>query len=246
MLHLVIPMAGEGSRFKDKGFNLPKPLIVIHDKPFFYWSVMSVKNHVGIEDIKFVILSEHRERFGIDREIYKYFPEAEIIVIPTTLPGAVFTCLEGVRDIADDLPVMFNDCDHMFKCNELYTALNSGFDYDGGLLTFESTLPNFSYVSYDNNGRVIGTVEKQLVSTQAICGAYLFRDSKLFSNMARKYVNECPYNECFMSGIYNVMCHENLQIAIFRTDWNVDFGTPEQLVLAEKSAHFTEGAYNAV
>ncbi|MBR1730114.1 MAG: hypothetical protein IJ728_11405 [Selenomonadaceae bacterium] len=41
-LHLIMPMAGGGTRFNEKGFNIPKPLIEIQNKPFFYWAVQSV------------------------------------------------------------------------------------------------------------------------------------------------------------------------------------------------------------
>ena len=160
-LHLVIPMAGAGSRFSEKGFNFPKPLIELQGKPFFYWSVMSMKNHVSLQDIIFVILQEHAEKYMIDREILRYFHDAKIISVPEVLPGPVFTCLKGAESITDDLPVMFNDCDHMFRCTQIYSAINSGLDCDGGLLTFESSAPRFSYVRYDDNGNVCGTIEKQ-------------------------------------------------------------------------------------
>ena len=38
-MHLVMPMGGRGQRFFDNGFIMPKPLIEIYDRPFFYWSV---------------------------------------------------------------------------------------------------------------------------------------------------------------------------------------------------------------
>lgn len=34
-IHLVMPMAGSGSRFYNQGYNIPKPLIEIKEKPFF-------------------------------------------------------------------------------------------------------------------------------------------------------------------------------------------------------------------
>ena len=37
-IHLIMPMAGAGSRFAKMGFELPKPLIEIQGKPFLYWS----------------------------------------------------------------------------------------------------------------------------------------------------------------------------------------------------------------
>lgn len=232
-LNLVIPMAGEGARFKKYGFSVPKPLIEIHERPFFYWSVMSVKKYVAPEKIIFVALKEHAEKFFIDREIYKYFPEAEIIFIPDVLPGPVFTCMKAAESITNSLPVVFNDCDHMFKCTEFYSEINQVFNYDGGLITFKSENPAFSYVKYDIHGNIAGTVEKENVSSYAICGAYIFRDAEIFTNNAGEYINHCTYNECFMSGIYNIMCKKGLSIKIFHADYNIDFGTPEAYELAK-------------
>ena len=39
-IHYIMPMAGYGSRFKNMGYDVPKPLIEIYGKPFFYWSTM--------------------------------------------------------------------------------------------------------------------------------------------------------------------------------------------------------------
>ena len=34
--HLIMPMGGAGSRFANSGYMLPKPLIEIEGKPFFF------------------------------------------------------------------------------------------------------------------------------------------------------------------------------------------------------------------
>ena len=76
--------------------------------------------------------------------------------------GPVMTCLAGLKNINDDQPILFNDCDHMFACDRFAEDMNSeNWNYDGALLTFESNEPQFSYVQYEN-GRIVGTVEKRL------------------------------------------------------------------------------------
>ena len=40
--HLIMPMGGKGQRFFNDGFVVPKPLIEINNRPFFYWSTMSI------------------------------------------------------------------------------------------------------------------------------------------------------------------------------------------------------------
>ena len=68
-LHLVMPMAGRGSRFFENGFVMPKPLIEINGRPFFYWATQSIAKFVDCADITFVVLEEHIRDHAIDREI---------------------------------------------------------------------------------------------------------------------------------------------------------------------------------
>ena len=51
-----MPMGGAGSRFFNNGFIIPKPLIEINQRPFFYWATQSITNFVEVEDITFVVL----------------------------------------------------------------------------------------------------------------------------------------------------------------------------------------------
>lgn len=237
--HLIMPMGGAGSRFFRNGYMQPKPLISIHGKPFLYWATMSIMKYVSIADLTFIVLKQHIDEFGIDKEIKCYFPEANIIVIPEILPGPVYTALKGIENIEDDSPVIFNDCDHMFRCSEINDVFNkSQLLEDGALLTFESEEPQFSYVRYEAE-KIVGTVEKKVVSNHAICGAYIFKNASVFKSAAEKYVSNCPYNECFMSGIYNILCDEGKTVKDYLLDFHVEFGTPEEYEKAKDSDKFS-------
>ena len=234
-------MGGAGARFYKNGYMQPKPLIEINEKPFFYWAVMSIKKYIDVADLTFVVLQQHVDRFAIDKVIKKYFPEAIVEVLPSILPGPVFTAIKGVEKINDDAPVIFNDCDHMFKCSEVNELFNQNLLIsDGILLTFESNEPQFSYVKYDENNSIIGTIEKEVVSDHAICGAYIFKSAKLFKDMAEIYIKNCPYKECFMSGLYNVMCDKGLKVKDYLLDYHVEFGTPEEYERAKESQRFDD------
>lgn len=240
--HLIMPMCGAGSRFKNNGYPLPKPIIEISGKPFFYWATRSVEKFVDLEDITYVILRQHIQKYSIDKLIKKYYPLAKVVILPEVTKGPLFTCLKGLLNIDDDCPVLFNDCDHMFKCNLLNNFLNEDNQklIDGALLTFESAVPHFSFVKYDAMKNIIGTVEKEVVSNRAICGAYYFKSAALFRQIADVYMDECPYKETFLSGMYNIMCERDMLVKDFLVDFHVEFGTPEEYVLAEKSNLFDE------
>ena len=91
-------MGGGGTRFGNHGFNVPKPLIEIYGKPFFYWATQSLIKNIEIESLTFVVLKEHIEKFAIDQRIKEFYPDARINVIPEVLPGAVLTAkASGVK-----------------------------------------------------------------------------------------------------------------------------------------------------
>ncbi len=229
-IHLLMPMGGGGTRFGNKGFNLPKPLIVLRGKHFFYWAAKCVTENIDVADITFVVLREHIEKFSIDKEIKKYFPEARIHVIPEVLNGAVLTCMEGLKEISDDKPLLFEDCDHAFLSRAFFDYVKAGnFDSpDGALLTFESHNPAYSFAKLDESGRVIGTVEKQAVSDEAICGAYYFKSADIFKSATESYLKACAYSEFFVSGVYNEMIKQGKLVKTFRIDEHISFGTPDE------------------
>ena len=239
-LHLIMPMGGAGSRFFKNGFAMPKPLIEIKEKPFLYWATRSIEKYVDVADITFVVLKQHIEKFKIDKVILNYFPNAiiEAVDFEEIKSGPVMTCLAGLKNIQDDQPILFNDCDHMFACSSFAEDMNAeSWDYDGALLTFISDQSQFSYIKYENE-KIVGTVEKEVVSNHAICGAYMIRTAQMFREMAEEYLQNCNYSEFFVGGIYNVMCQKGLNIQNYTVDFHVPFGTPEEYELAQKSEYF--------
>lgn len=229
-IHLIMPMGGGGTRFVNNGFCLPKPLIELQGKPFFFWAAQSVLKYVNVEDVIFVVLKEHIDKFEIDKRIWEYFADAKIQVIPQVLNGAVLTCCEGIKAVGDEGAVLFNDCDHAFVCSDFYDFCRSGrfYEADGALLTFRSDNPGYSYVKYDESKCVIGTVEKTVASNEAICGAYYFKNKTIFHEAAAAYLEKCAYSEYFVSGIYNEMAAKKQKIITFQTDLHISFGMPDE------------------
>lgn len=241
-LHLVMPMGGKGSRFSKYGYEYPKPLLEIQGKPFFYWATQSIAKFIDVIDITFVVLQEHIDKYDIDKHIKKYYPEAIIHVIPEVLNGAVLTCQEGLQEIKDNNPILFNDCDHIFRCRSFEEFCKEGLSdqVNGALLTFQSNENKYSFVRLDDEENVIETVEKKVISSQAICGCYYFGDKQIFHNAVKQYMNECAYTEYYVSGLYNVMVENGAKVKAFETDFHVPFGIPEEYEEAKTSEHFTE------
>src|SRR5882724_2770703 len=136
---LVMPMAGRGSRFVRNGEPLPKPLIDLSGRPFFWWAVQSVRKFSPLRELLFVVLEEHCQEFGLDRRILGFFPEASILRLPEVTSGAAETARLGIEALRADGPIAINDCDHAFLCPSLAAfAERTATAAAGSLLCFRS------------------------------------------------------------------------------------------------------------
>lgn len=224
------------------GESTPKPLIDLRGRPLFWWALRSITQQVDIAQAIAVVLQEHVDHFSIDRQLLDVYSGFEIVVIPNVTSGSLETALIGMDELSNSLPVIFNDCDHAFDAPDLATRmaqLRAG-EADGCLCTFASTNPAYSYAEFDGNGNLRRTVEKQVISNAAVAGAYGFRNAETARSAAGKYIDNCPYDELFVSGLYNVMLNEGMKVGELRLNSHLSFGTPAELQSARASAVFDD------
>jgi dTDP-glucose pyrophosphorylase len=230
-LSMVMPMAGRGSRFARLGFDQPKPLIPLAGRPFFWWATESLRRAVPLQEMVFVVLQEHIRDFSIDARIYEFYPDAQVVAIPDVTSGAAETAMIGMRALSSHGPVAVNDCDHAFSSPDIPKIVaRLGVDLDGALLCFRSQNSAFSYaVCSTQDGRVTSTVEKQVVSPNAIGGCYFVAEPGRFGDLYEQYTRSCSYAEFFMSGVFNVLIEQGGHVGKLDTSHHLSFGTPEEL-----------------
>jgi dTDP-glucose pyrophosphorylase len=225
-LSLVMPMAGRGSRFAGAGNVVPKPLVDLVGRPFFWWAAESVRRAAPVGEMVFVVLEDHCRAHRIDLRIRAHYPQARVLAIAEVTAGAAETARIGVDALTGDAPVAINDCDHAFLCPELATVPQNLAADDLGLLCFASNNPAYSYAVLGADGEPRGTVEKVVASPYAIAGCYLFGGKALFRQLHDAYREDCPYTEMFVSGLFNRGAG---RIARLTTTRHWPFGTPEEL-----------------
>lgn len=227
---LVMPMAGRGSRFAERGIAVPKPLVDLWGRPFFWWATESARRAFDIVEMVFIVLRDHVSEFAITDRVRAYYPDARFVVLPDVTRGAAETAMVGVEQLEHDGPLLLNDTDHAFILGSETSGIG---ELQGGtagaLLTFGSHSPAYSYARLDDSGRVIGTVEKEVASPNAIAGAYLFASPGEFLSSYAGYSDECPYDEVFISGLYDRLISANRRIGLSTLEEHLSFGTPEEL-----------------
>ena len=225
-----MPMAGRGARFSRAGPSLPKPLIRLQGRPLFAWAVESVRQAAPVDELVFVILSEHIRDHAIDVVIGERYPDARLVVLDAVTGGAAETAALGVAELKSRGPFAINDCDHAFRPADL-PALLAGLREGaaGALVGFASDNPAYSYVRLNAAGEVAQTAEKQIIGPYAIAGCYLFTRPADFLARFGRYQANCPYPELFVSGLYDAMARAGERVLFQPLARHVSFGAPEEL-----------------
>ena len=236
-LHIIMPMAGEGSRFLKEGWTTPKPLIELKGQPLFKRAIGSV-NIDGVQmKYSFIVRQEHIEKYGIDKGIKSFLPEANVFSVLKTTRGAVETCLIAETAIDDEDGVIVMDCDLEFRSEEFISIIQDILSRDinecqgGALVSFESDQPRYSYAAIDDEGYVTRTAEKEVISNHALCGAYFFGSGRKFKQIAHKLLDEPEFKkpEYYVSLLYNYLLAEGEKVYLAPMEEYYSYGTPEEL-----------------
>ena len=236
-LHIIMPMAGEGSRFLKEGFTTPKPLIQFKGKTLFQRAISSVEAIQAPKKYSFIVRQEHIEKYDIGNRIKKLIPEAHIFSVEKTTRGAVETCMlaKSAIDIQDSILIM--DCDLEFRSkayNEGITEILSKDikDVNGGMLvSFRSCESRYSYAETNKDNIVIRTAEKEVISNHALCGAYFFSKADSFLNAANALLHEANFSkpEFYASLLYNYLLKNGETVKLAEMEEYYSYGTPEEL-----------------
>lgn len=236
-LHIIMPMAGEGSRFMKEGWTTPKPLIKLHGIPLFMRAIGSVSVEGAVMKYSFIVRQEHIENYHIDEQIKTIIPEANIFSVEKTTRGAVETCLMAESAIDENDAVIVMDCDLEFRSKAYLEGVRmilnqSPDEANGGMLvSFESTDPRFSYAEVDDNMIVKRTAEKEVISSHALCGAYFFSSAKGFLKAAHQLMNEPVFTkpEYYVSLLYNYLLANGETVQLAAMEEYYSYGTPDEL-----------------
>jgi NDP-sugar pyrophosphorylase family protein len=235
MLNVVMPMAGRGKRFSDAGFTTPKPLIPIHGRPMTDVVISNLRPSRPHRFV-FLILREHAESFGFDRHLRDWAPGCEIVFVDRVTEGAACTVLLA-RDLIDsDEPLMIANCDQWVDVEiDDYLATGDDAGVDGVIMTMWADHPKWSYVRFDDAGRIVEVVEKRVVSNEATVGIYNYRRGRDFVRAADRMIARGlrVNGEFYVAPAYNELIAEGRRLAVHNVGREYDgmygLGVPSDL-----------------
>jgi NDP-sugar pyrophosphorylase family protein len=205
-INVVIPMAGDGSRFARAGYTKPKPFIDVAGRTM----IETVLANLALEGARYVVLAR-KDHIAAEADTVHRLKETgniEFLSIDGLTEGTACTVLHA-RDLIDgDAPLLIANCDQVvdFSC-EAFVADCWRRGLDGSILCFEDRGrdPKWSFAKTDEGGLVVQVAEKLAISDIATVGLYLFRRGADFVAGAVDMIarNERVNNEFYTCPVYN-------------------------------------------
>jgi dTDP-glucose pyrophosphorylase len=229
-------MAGEGKRFKEAGYTIPKPLIEVDGKPMVIKSLQSLpkasknilivrKEHLNIEDFKSLLNN--------------YFENVIVIEIDYLTEGQASTCLLSESYVPRNAILNIGACDIGFKYN-MHKYIETLDRFDSFIWTYNNN-PNvlknpemYGWVKTKTNSNEVEHVSckkpisDKLLLDQVVSGTFTFKNSDLFFEGIKKMIskNDRVNGEFYLDNIFNHLTNKS---SVFKVEKYFSWGTPNEL-----------------
>lgn len=228
-MNVLIPMAGAGSRFQQAGYTFPKPLIEVHNKPM----IQKVVENLNLDaHYIFIVQAEHYEKYNLKQVLELIAPGCDIVQVNGMTEGAACTTLLAKSLIDNDEPLVIANSDQIMEwdSSETMYAMSVG-NIDGGIMTFKSTHPKWSYARLDDAGFVVEVAEKNPISDNATVGVYFWKHGSDYVKYAEQMIakNIRTNGEFYVCPVFNEAIEDGKLIRPFFVEGMWGIGTPEDL-----------------
>ena len=240
----LIPMSGEGKRFKEYGYRATKPLIEINRKPMLINTCMTFPK---TKNWNFVINNNDNLNDRISKMINKIDHESNVITVNKITKGPAASCYLAKKSINQNEPLFISSCDYLTIFNEKkFKKLTQKKDIDGIIWTYKlndiivKSFNNFGYCKVDKNLVVKKIVEKKTISTkpyndQMLLGSFWFKKAKYFFNNFEKAlkVGNLLNNEYYVGNNINLLLNKKMKFIVFEIDQWITLNDPFELKVYE-------------
>ena len=152
-MKVLIPMAGEGSRFAKEGYTFPKPLIDVQGKPM----IQKVVENLDFDcEYVFLVRKKHVEQYTglidtLDRITNGKF---QYVAVDGLTEGAACTALLAEKYIDNDEDLLIANSDQYIEYEpENFHMLKNLTNVDSAVFTFNAVHPKWSFVKWQRRSQ---------------------------------------------------------------------------------------------
>lgn len=238
--HVVMPMAGLGSRFRELG-DTPKPFLPVEGVPMYRQALRSLPRAtqetviVGLEAFRAYLPKDASERW---------------VLLKTTPPGQALSTQEGFKQISGPGDLVVSSCDHAVVMDAAkWERFRQAPDCDAAIFTVRG-FPGchdrpqaFAYVDEESGTgefprvRAV-SVKKPLSATPSkdalLVGTFWFRSADVARRAVESLVKaDVRVNgELYLDSVFELMLKEGLKVRSFPLEGYVNWGDPDSLAEA--------------
>ena len=159
-------------------------------------------------------------------------PNCKIVEVEGLTEGAACTTLLAKEYINNDKPLIMANSDQFVEWSSskfMYKMQEQ--DLDGGILSFKSTHPKWSYAKIDENNYVTEVAEKKPISNCATVGVYYWKKGSDYVKYAEQMIAKDirTNNEFYVCPVFNEAIQDGKKVSTFNIDKMWGLGTPEDL-----------------
>jgi NDP-sugar pyrophosphorylase family protein len=234
-MNILIPMAGEGNRFKEIGIDTPKPLICVDGKTLIEHAIQSldVEGH-------YIFITKKYENEEYNKRLTKIFndlvPSFTEIQVYGKQYGTSYSSLHAKDYIDNDDELIITNCDQILDWDSkdfLNVCRSIG---DGAVLLHESESHKHSYALIEE-GKIIKLAEKNPISNSALVGLHYWKKGKDFVSSAERLITDLLSSgkESYVSLTYNYLINDKKTIIPYFIESNqyTSLGTPRDIEIYE-------------
>ena len=229
---ILMPLNGIGSRFSE--YSVPKPLIKIFDKEMIFW-VLDNLNLSYVEKILIPYNFNLLGKFNFEKLLSDKYKNVIFQFIPlyNNTNGAAETiniAMSVLKENELKHSFLTIDCDNIFFEDVLSLFHRNSIKNCIFYSIDSSEKEIFSFIKIHNN-KIISIKEKERISNNANSGIFCFEDGNILKKYSSMLLssNKKQKNEFYISGIYELMIKDNLEISPIEISKFACVGTPEQL-----------------
>jgi len=235
----LIPMAGEGQRYKDVGFTIPKPFLEVDGLPMVVRACQALP---AADRNIFVCRKQHLEQFPIKTILETYVKNVIIVSIDKLTEGQAISCLSA-RDYRPDnaiLTIGASDNDMTYNMDAIENKYQNP-EIDGLIWTFRNNptvLDNPKMYGWVETAQ--DTVKAIKVSCKlplsnmpmldhAVVGAFTFKRAKYFFEAVDAMIRSDfrINNEFYVDVAIDFAIKSGLNIQVNEINQYICWGTPQ-------------------
>jgi dTDP-glucose pyrophosphorylase len=230
-MNILIPMAGEGSRFAKEGYTFPKPLIDVNGKPMIQAVVENINFNANYI---FIVRKEHLIKYsGLEKTLNNITNnKCTIVPVDNLTQGAACTALLAKEYINNDVELLIANSDQIIDYNKQnFELLKKMTIVDAIVFCFNAVHPKWSFIKINENSYITEVAEKNPISNIATCGIYWYRKGLDFVKYSEQMIekNIRVNNEFYIAPVYNELIKDNKKLIPFYVNEMHGIGTPEDL-----------------